>query len=273
MTDTLTVADQALLGGVQIDGTASTVTALDGTLAYVADTEDISIVDVSNPASPQVLSTFGSSDINQGGTNLVQLAGNDLIVASQNPSGGSFNLIIYSLTNPNSPQLASNTTIPYASPVGLLVQGNTVFVPTAGFNNNGNGGVRREYGDILAIDISNPAAPVLAGSLFNGLGTPDGGDGNQNAVITINNQTAYVAGSTSTGTKPKRERASPDRRHGQPEQSVCFEPACDPRDRAGAGCCRRWKLRAGRGEHGGWLNPYNETSDIGLTGNVALEHY
>ena len=37
--------------------------AIDGTLAYVGSSGGIDVVDISTPANPSVVSTFGSSDL------------------------------------------------------------------------------------------------------------------------------------------------------------------------------------------------------------------
>ena len=47
----------------------------------------------------------------------------------------------------------------------------------------------------------------MAGFLFNNLGSPEGGDSNQWDAVPINNQVAYVAGSTSTGPTHKAAAA------------------------------------------------------------------
>lgn len=196
---TLSVTNQALLGGVQTDGTASTV-AFSGSLAYVAGTQNLSIVDISNPANPKVLGTFGANDLSHGGTNFVRRTGTQLVVVSQSPTNSNaFNLIIYSLTDPQHPQLVSSTAIPYRFAQGLEIQGTTAYVPTSGITFGGGGAIADQFGDFVAIDISNPASPQLKDVLFNDRGTPNGHNTNQRDVLPVNNQVAYVLGGTSTG--------------------------------------------------------------------------
>ena len=132
-----------------------------------------------------------------------------MVVASESISDGtSFNLLVYSLTNPSSPQLLSKTTIPYAFSSDLVVQGNTAFIPTEGADNDGNGNITNQFGDFLAVNLSDPAAPQLAGVLFKNLGEPQGGDSNQWDAVPINDQVTYVAGSTSTGAKTQSGNGS-----------------------------------------------------------------
>ena len=88
-----------------------------GNYAYSIGASDITILNVSNPASPTVVGTFGSGTLNSDSTNLGALAGNDLVVASGN-TNGTFNFLVYSLANPTSPVLwaipRSTTSFPAA---------------------------------------------------------------------------------------------------------------------------------------------------------------
>ena len=122
---------------------------------------------MSNPASPTVVGTFGSGTLNSGSTNLGALAGNDLVVASPT-ANGTFNFLVYSLANPTSPALLSNTPINYQIrqiPYGLFVQGTTAYVVTDGIEWSGAGPstITDQNGDLLAIDFSNPANPSARG--------------------------------------------------------------------------------------------------------------
>src|SRR5262249_12979640 len=88
VTNTLQVTAQtpfpaplALIGQVQTTPVAGSV-ALDGNLAYVAGTNGIDIVDVSNPMAPVDKGTFASDLIVKGGTTIVRRVGNELIVGS-----------------------------------------------------------------------------------------------------------------------------------------------------------------------------------------------
>ena len=245
---------------------------LNGNLAYVANTQDIAVVNVSDPTNPQVVTTFGSTDINQGGLNLVQLDGNNLVVASENISDStSFNLLVYSLTNPSSPQLLSNTTIPYAFPSDLVVQGNTAFIPIEGTSNDGNGNITDQSGDFLAVDLSNPAAPQLAGVLFNNLGAPEGSDSNQFDAVPINSQVTYVAGSTSTGANTQSGSGSVlVVNTANPASMSVTDHVGHPRDRAGPGHRREWQRGPGRRQHRRLAEPVQRPRKSGLTGNVTL---
>ena len=272
VTDTLTVGSQTLLGSVPTDGEASSVT-LDGNLAYVANTQDIAVVNVSDPTHPQVVTTFGKADLVQGGLNLLQLDGNDLVVASEATSGStSFHLLVYSLANPTSPQLLSNTTIPYAFISGLAVQGNTAFITLDGIHyDTGNGDITDQNGDVLAVDLSDPAAPQLEGRLFTDRAAPNGGNSNQLDAVPINGQVTYAAGSTSTGASTQSGSGN-----------VLVVNTADPSSLSVAhqlnipGTVQALAIAVNGdealvvGSTGGWQSPISDPSQLGLTGNVTL---
>jgi uncharacterized membrane protein len=191
------------LGQVQTTPTGTTV-ALDGSLAYVAGTNGIDIVDISDPANPQVENAFAGDRIVKGGLTVVRRVGNELVVGStvETHSGSSqfgFTLLIYTLDNPLAPTFVSQTPINYAFLGDLLVNGTTVLVPTGGAGYFA-GFLDSQFGSLLSLDVSNPAKPVLSNVLFNDHGPPFGGDTNEHGGTLVNNHIAYIAGSTSTTT-------------------------------------------------------------------------
>jgi hypothetical protein len=166
-------------------------------LAYTVGANGISIIDVSNPSSPQVLSTFAQDVIVKGGYNIAQVVGHDLLVATNvtlNSSG--FNFIVYDLTNPLNPTLVSNTDIPYRFLSDMYVLGNVALFPIEEFDYYPGG---EEYyfaqsSNVIAVDISNLSKPTVVGKLFASNDPhPQGG-----AVI-VNSQIAYTVSSTETG--------------------------------------------------------------------------
>ena len=270
VTNTLAIAAQGKLGQVATDSTGASVVT-NGDLAYVIGAGDITIVNISNPASPTVAGTFGSGTLNSGGTNLGALAGNELVVASGN-SNGTFKLLVYSLTNPSSPTLLGNTTIDYQFPGSLFVLGTTAFVTTSGIDYSGAGpsAVTDQYGDFLAIDFSNPASATLVGSVANSLGTPDGGANNINGATAVSSSLAYVVGSTSTG-------AATQTGSGQLQVVNISNPASltvsDTLSIPGTIQALAVAVQGNRalvvGSTGGWATPFNTPSDS-LTGNLTL---
>ncbi len=168
------------------------------TYAYESGTGGIDALDVTDPANPTLLEVFGQSDITNGqfGFNVARVVNGELIVGTSNGNNGSvFNLLVYSLANPASPQFVSNTTINYRFLSDLLVNstGTAAFVPTNGFFYSGRT-IFQDFGDFVSIDLTDPTQPALGSSLFNNQGQPDGGDMNQFGGTLVNDQIAYSAG-------------------------------------------------------------------------------
>ena len=116
-----------LVGQVATTPSATSI-AVSGTTGYVAGTNGIDIVNISNPTNPTVESTFAQNLIVPGGIAVVRLLGsNELIVGTgETASAPGFSLLIYSIATPTSPVLLSNTTIDYAILTDLAVQGTTI---------------------------------------------------------------------------------------------------------------------------------------------------
>ncbi|HWB10387.1 MAG TPA: DUF4214 domain-containing protein [Pirellulales bacterium] len=267
--ETMTVASNALLGNVQTDSTGESV-AVKGSLAYVAGSQDLSVVDISNPARPNVLSTFGGSDINLGGLNLVQVAGGDLLVASQDPTNnGGFKLLIYSLANPNTPTLVRTMSIPYAMLNGMTVHGTTAYFSTSGIKYDANGTVTSQVGNLVAVDFSNPAVPTIAKALFDDLPQPDGHAANIGQTVVVNDQIAYVTSSSSTGGNTQTGTGQ--------LLVVDTSPAWNVGATLDIPGTVQSVAVAVDGTHalvvgstGGWTSPFGNSSNIGLSGNVTL---
>jgi uncharacterized membrane protein len=281
VTNTLQVSSQitspsplSLVGQVSTDPSAEYV-ALYGNHAYVSGTQDISIVDVSNPASPQVVKTFGSSVLVNGGFNVARVAGNELIVATQTTSNSSvFNLLVYSLADPLNPLLLSNTQFNYAFLSDMFISGTTAYVTTNGYSFSGSFSsvtIGDQWGTFLAIDISNPAAPHLDGELFNNRGTPNGGNTNQEGGTSVNNQLAYVASTTSVGgnTQTGVGRVLVVNTANPASMSVATEL-----DIPGTVRVEQISIQGNRalvvGSTGGYQNPFPPFSGTGIQGNLTL---
>ena len=197
--NTLTVGSQTLLGSVQTDGEATSV-AVNGNLAYVANTQDIAVVNVSDPTNPQVVTTFGSTDINQGGLNLVQLDGNNLVVASAEHRGRHVVQPARLLADqPEQPATAQQHHDSLRLPQRSGRPGEHGLHPHRGDQQRRQ---RQYHGPVRRLPGGGPEQPgsaQLAGVLFNNLGAPEGSNSNQWDAVPINSQVTYVAGSTSTG--------------------------------------------------------------------------
>jgi len=272
VTDTLTIASNTQLGNLATDGAAESVAVL-GSLAYVAGTQDISIVDLTNPASPQLVKTFGGSDLAQGGYNRVQVSGNNLLVASQDTSGATadFNLLVYSLANPRSPTLVSTTPVDDQFVQSLFVHGSTALATTGGINYDENGNITDQFGNLVSLDVSNPAAPAVAGSLANAVGPPDGGANNQHGVVAVNGSLAYVLGSTSTGNVTATGSGVVQVvDYSNPANLSVVNTLSIPGTIHALAIAIQGNQALVVGSSGGWTNPFADPTAIGLSGNVTL---
>ena len=175
------------------------------TYAYESGTGGIDAIDVTDPTNPQLITTFGQNDLGGGqfaDITATQIVGNELFVGTSNSSNGTiFDLLVYALTNPASPTLVSTTPINYRFLSDLLVNstGTAAFVPTNGILLS-FGDITNLFGDLVAIDLSNPAMPALASALFNDVAQPDGGNMEEYGGTLVNDSLAYLAGLTPGGT-------------------------------------------------------------------------
>ncbi len=174
-------------------------------LAYVCGPNGIDIVDVSNPAAPVDDGTFGTAQIVQGGLTVGRvdtIGGTQYLIVGSTVAGTQhnippFTLLIYSLANPLSPSLVSETAFQYGYLSDMVVEGNTVLVSVYsyflmfGFQFDG------QEGNVMSINVSNPAAPTLNTVLFSS--TDANAGTTQFGVTIVNSQIAYVASSTNSG--------------------------------------------------------------------------
>jgi uncharacterized membrane protein len=162
------LAPLGLVGQTPITGGETNLAVL-GTHAYVGVTGGIDIVDVSNPASPTVVSTF-TSGIPSGQIPYLAIQGSNLIVRAESSSNGPpATVLIYSLANPANPQLLGQASIPSLSFVGApQVVGDQVYLSSAWYRYHIFGGdIFEQFGELPSVNISNPAAPALNSIVYN----------------------------------------------------------------------------------------------------------
>ena len=193
-----------LLGTVQVNGIPQNMVLYPNgkqQLAYVCSDSVLNIVDVTNPASPTLLSTFGGSLLTQGGavTGFQQVGcgiyNSDLIVSYSRPHGDTSTgltptyFAVFSLANPLTPtQVGSVSSISRSDGAGVYVLGNdALFLQNDsifGFLNV----IEQQNGDVDAVSLADaPATGVV--SLVSDL-YPCGGinstTGNCNNSVTVN---------------------------------------------------------------------------------------
>lgn len=173
--------------------------ALNGNLAYVCGRNEISIVNISNPASPLMVGTAFSSQIADTELISCSVERNALVVFADqiNSSiGNKPGFAAFNLTNPTQPQLIANTAIDKRFFQNPIFNGNYAFVPTSattyffGWSN--------QHGDLLAFDLTNFAAPSLVGTLAQPqISTQFGGANSVFGITQADSNTAFIGGSTS----------------------------------------------------------------------------
>lgn len=137
--------------------------AVSGDYAYVADTAGLQVVDVSNPASPSIIASWGVPEYH---ANAVVVSGSYAYVTA----GWESALNILDISNASSPNLVSSiTTCGYAW--GITISGSHAYVATS------------EGLDI--VDVSDPGSPVITGFVSE----PNGGGISR---VTVNGSYAYA---------------------------------------------------------------------------------
>ena len=202
-TNTTLTPPFSLVGQVATTLTSSTI-VIRGTTAYVAGSNGVDIVDVSNPAAPVKRSTFAQDLIVRGGYTVVrELPGDRLVVASTislNASGTT--VLVYSVTDPLNPVLLFNKQIQEAFMSDFLVSGSTALLTTQGvflFGNNSAGSAFDQFGDVTALNLDAAGGPAIADRLFGTRNPPFTGDTFQTGGEIVNPTTAYITSTTLSG--------------------------------------------------------------------------
>ena len=189
-------ADQGIIpmGLVDTAGEANSV-AIYGNYAYVAGTENVTIVDISDLLNPEIVNTFAE------GHKDCRIVNNHLVL----PYGGGHKISIYSLDDPADPQLLGTTEdgYDYTWPSGAFVQGNTAFEHTIVMGFSGST-IKFVRGDMLAYDIGDPNNPQLLDELYNTSHSSwpqyPGSDYYIGEGAAVNDQIALIPSTTETGT-------------------------------------------------------------------------
>ena len=209
VTNTLQISGQSsspsglsLVGQVQTTGGGMGF-ALDGTIAYVGDSGGISVVDVSNPANPTILGTVGASNFTGGAYTQLSIEGDVLSAIVVNITNTSDIAVVnFSLANPDKPQYLGDTLLDYYFPYhGLATQNNHVYFSIESIYFPFLVGYALG-GDLISVDNSNPADPVLADGLSsygNPAPMPYGGMDNVWQLVPSDPQTLLVTGGAVNG--------------------------------------------------------------------------
>ncbi len=258
-----------LLGQVQTIPTATTI-LVRGDIAYVAGTNGIDIVNVANPSAPQIVGTFGQGLIVQGGFTVVRaLSADRIIVATRGfLNAATFTLLTYSISNPTAPVLLGQSNIAEAFISDLFIVGNRALATTNSILFIA-GNVISQNGDVLSVDLTNPAASNVTDELFG-----NGADNyNQNGGEVVDASTLYVASTTSTGGFSSTQQGNGVVRvidYSDPANLSQIRQVTIP----GTVQVLEIAVEGSRalvvGSTGGWKSPFLGVADAQLTGRMTL---
>ena len=195
-----------LLGTSPTPSPAQSV-AVNGNLAYICDNNEVSVIDVTNPANPLFLGAAIAGDIKNSGLAYCAVqnrATGPVLIAFVGAVGSWVGtnpaFVAFGLQNPSGPQLIAETSIQksyFMQPV-YSGDGNTAFVPTFAVGTSLDSW-SSQNGDVVAVDISNLANPSPVGTMEPTVNSTVGGVNAMFGAALANPTTLLVGGSTSTG--------------------------------------------------------------------------
>ena len=186
----------ALTGSAAFSNSASSSVALFDNIAYVCGTSQIVMVDVTNPASPNVLGSFGSAQLNGAGFRCAinNTVSTPYLVETIGATNTAQSFAVWSLSNPKSPTLLTVASTSYAHLENMSFSGNTAYITTSYITyQTSNKQIASQTGMLLVFDFTTPSHPVFVTMLQASAANlePDSEVVDQIYV--------YIAGSTATG--------------------------------------------------------------------------
>jgi hypothetical protein len=132
------------IGSIDLPPNARDV-AVAGTHAFVTARQGgLLVVDVGNPASPQLVTQLPIL----GEAQTIELLGNYACIAA-----GSTGLVIVDISDPEAPSFVSNVATPGPA-MGIALSGSVAYVSNGGIYGGAN---------LMVVELSNPASPVVLG--------------------------------------------------------------------------------------------------------------
>ena len=171
-----------------------------GDFVYVASRAGISVFNIAgtNINNPQLVRVVGS------GTDLLKIHGN-LLVAVRGGNDGpqqlpnSTKLDTYSLTDPSNPQFLGTTgELPFSDAADLMVTDTDAFIVFINLHTFFGFTIFSQTGGVIAVNITNPAAPFFDGDAVSASGTPAGVDGVNDGLL-FNDYGTNIDGISSNG--------------------------------------------------------------------------
>ena len=181
--------------------------AISGNTAYLCGAQAIGVYNVSNPASPALLTTFGASDLSGGGGNCQFMNGTDLVDLT-GTSGNNRSLVIYDVSNPSSPnKLGGPSAISPGDGIqpfigAMAISGTTAFFTTDWFEYyTCCDQIFQQVGDTFAFDLSNPASPAFLSAIQPTDSSPHFGIAIPNSSTLLFGSTSITGGATTGAAK------------------------------------------------------------------------
>ncbi len=192
----------SLIGSVSTTSAAATV-AVNGNTVYTCDSNEVSVIDATNPASPTVIGTALAGAINNAADIFCDIQRGDLVMLADTGNSGIGNnpsFLAFDLTNPLSPSLIASTPVNKRFFGAPFYQGNNAFFGTNVIFLSGSD-IVGQGGDFVSMDVTNFSAPSVLGTVeepeING--SVYGGAFNVDGVTPYSTTLAYASTSTSQG--------------------------------------------------------------------------
>lgn len=201
-TGTAYTSPLTLTGTVPFANSDTSSIALYSNVAYVCGEDRIVMVDVTNPAAPNMIGEFGDSVLNGSGDRcaintqvatpyLVEILGATGVTSGTDATES---FAVYSLATPSSPTLLAVVSNSYGHMVDMSFSGNYAIVTTSYLTYyTSSAEVASQTGNFLVYDFTNPAAPLF---VTTGLGTANLFP----YADVVDLSYAFVASTTATGT-------------------------------------------------------------------------
>jgi uncharacterized protein (TIGR03437 family) len=178
-----------------ISGVVTNSLALYKNTLYICSASDLKIVDVTDPTAPRFLSKLDEPGFAGSAHNCtVNTAATkpflaDLVRASQS-------VVVFDLSTPTTPELKSQKSIPLV-PRSVTYQGNTGFFGEDLFSHAGHD-VDFLEGNMVSVDYTNPAAPVIGPLVKKDAAHPETNNGNIRPYMISPEPNLIYAGSTTS---------------------------------------------------------------------------
>jgi len=153
-----------LAGSAAFSNSTFSNVALFDDIAYVCGASQIVMVDVTNPASPNVLGSFGSAQLNGTGNRcaLNTTVATPYLVVTVGNSVNPESFAVWSLSNPKSPTFLTVASTPYSHMENMTFSGNIAYVTTSYITYlTSNAQITTQSGVLLVFDFTNPSRPVF----------------------------------------------------------------------------------------------------------------